>query len=400
MVERNMRLRGIVLTLSIVVGATVSNIYYAQPLSGTMMDAFHVSALAIGVVLASIQIGFAVGLAFVVPLGDISDCRKLCSILLIACGVSLLGMSLAPNIYLLVSFGVMTGVASSVVHILVPYASKLAPVEQRGAVVGTVMTGLFTGILLSRTVAGLISDYYGWRWVFGVAAAVTFTQAAVVTARLPRSQPTAGLSYRDLVSSVFELVKRHRELRVRMLYGGLEFAAFSAFWSTVGIVLRDRYGWSDASIGLFALIGVAGIAVARVAGRLVDMNWQRGLTGGFLAVIAISFAVLGTDNITGMIGVFVGAVLLDFAVQGLQVTNQSVVFSLEENAQSRINTAYMTAYFCAGAVGSATAAVAYSLGGWRAVCFCGSLFPLLGLAVWLGESPRFHSSADSKVVQT
>jgi predicted MFS family arabinose efflux permease len=221
--------------------------------------------------------------------------------------------------------------------------------------------------------------------VFGLAAVVTLAKAGLLWRELPEHRPTVRMSYPGLLGSVLLLIRRHPVLRYRMIYGGLGFAAFSTFWSVSGFLLaRAPYHWDEIRIGLFALLGAAGAVAARFAGSLADRGYARLSTAGFALLAAASFLPLWLGGHSA-IWLGVGVVLLDLGVQGLQITNQSVIYRLAPDARSRINTAYMTCYFLFGTAGSGLASLIYARAGWPGVCLLGALFPLLAVAMWLVE---------------
>lgn len=369
-------------------GAVVANIYYAQPLVETLAQAFHASEGQIGVVLTLLQLGYAAGLATVVPLGDLMERRRLLITLLTGCAVGLTLMGTAPTLVVIASAGVLVGLTSVAVQVIIPFAAHLAAEGRQGRVVGTVMSGVLIGILVSRTVAGLLAGLVGWRWVFCIAALVTLAVAVVLWRELPVHQPTVRMSYPALLRSVLTLIGEQPVLRARMIYGGCSFAAFSVLWSTVGFLLaREPYHWDETRIGLFALLGVAGAMAARFAGGLADRGYARWTTLGFALLAAVSFVPMFLGR-SSVVALAIGVVLLDLGAQGLQITNQSVIYRLRADARSRINTAYMTAYFLSGALGSALATSLYAIAGWLAVCCLGAAFPVLAAAVWLVEQAR------------
>ena len=377
--------RRVVAIMALATGAVVANIYYAQPIAETLATQFHASTGAVGLLITLLQLGYAVGLATLVPLGDLVERRRLLIVLLTACSAGLVVMAAAPNLAVIASAAVLVGLTSVAVQVIVPFAAHLAAQGRQGKVVGTVMSGLLIGILVSRTVSGLLAGAVGWRWVFGMAAVVTLVMAALLWRELPEYRPTVRMSYPALLGSVLRLIREEPVLRYRMLYGGLGFAAFSAFWSISGFLLaRAPYHWDETRIGLFALLGAAGAVAARFAGSLADRGHARLSTAGFALLAAASWLPLWLGGHSA-IWLGVGVVLLDLGVQGLQITNQSVIYPLAPDARSRINTAYMTCYFLFGTAGSGLAALTYAHAGWPGVCLLGALFPSLAVALWLVE---------------
>lgn len=377
--------RRMVAIMALATGVVVANIYYAQPLAQTLAAQFHASTGAVGVLIALLQLGYAIGLATLVPLGDLVERRRLLTALLAVCAAGLVVMAVAPTLAVIASAAVLVGLTSVAVQVIVPFAAHLAEPGRQGKVVGTVMSGLLIGILLSRTVSGLLAGAIGWRWVFGIAALLTLAVAGLLWRELPVYRPTVRMSYPALLGSVLQLIRREPVLRFRMIYGGLGFAAFSTFWSVSGFLLaRAPYHWDETRIGLFALLGAAGAVAARFAGALADRGHARLSTAGFALLIAVSWVPLWLGGHSA-IWLGIGVVLLDLGVQGLQITNQSMIYPLAPEGRSRINTAYMTCYFFFGTAGSGLAALTYAHAGWPGVCVVGALFPVLAVALWLVE---------------
>ncbi|MBY6413523.1 MFS transporter [Rhodococcus sp. BP-252] len=371
--------------MALISGLVVANSYYAQPLVDAIAESLHASTTNVGLVVTASQIGYAVGLAMLVPLGDLVERRKLLAVMLTVTCAALVVMAAAPSWQVLASAAVIAGAGSVVGQVLVPLAASLASDDERGRVIGNVMTGLLLGILLSRVVAGLIAQVGGWRAVFVVAASL-MVLAYVLVRTLPTVPPDASLTYRGLLASVVALVREERVLRWRIAYGTTTYASFGVFWTSVGFLLAGpAYGWSDARIGLFTLVGVAGALAARFAGRLADRGYAQRQTGLFVLATSLSFLLLAVGE-QHVLALAAGVALLDLGIQGTHISNQSLFYPLRPDARSRLNTAYMTTYFLAGSIGSALSVVVYTWAGWPAVCALGAAFPALGFVLWVVES--------------
>ncbi|HEY4020285.1 MAG TPA: MFS transporter [Pseudonocardiaceae bacterium] len=379
--------RRIVAAMAFATGAVVANLYYAQPLEDTLAVAFHASTGAVGLVITLIQIGYAIGLATLVPLGDLLERRKLLVTLLAVTVAGMAAMAAAPSLAVLGSAAVLVGITSVAAQIVVPFAAHIAEEGQQGRVVGTVMSGLLIGILISRTVSGLVAQAASWRAVFVLGAVLTALVAVLLWRELPTLAPTVRMKYPTLLASVLRLVREEPTLRLRMIYGGLAFASFSVFWTSSGFLLARTYHWDDAAIGAFALVGAAGAVAARFGGKLADRGHAHLATGGFIGVAALSYVLIAIGG-HSIIALAIGVAALDLGVQGTQISNQSLIYRLRADARSRLNTAYMTFYFVLGAIGSGLSAAAYSTGGWSAVCALGAAFPVLGVLIWAVEMLR------------
>ena len=369
--------RGLILTLAAATGISAADLYYAQPLLHTIAERFGASTGQAGLVITASQIGYACGLAFLVPAGDLFDRRRLVPRLLLG-AAALLGIAAAaPSLFVLVAVMGLVGVCVVVAQILVPLVAELATDGQRGRAVGSVMTGLLLGILLARTVAGVVAGATGWRSVFALAAVMTAALAIVLRTQLPHERPRPHLPYREIMRTTLHLGRSQPELRRSAVLGALGFSSFSVFWTTIAFLLSDppfRYG--DSAIGLLGLAGAAGALCATLAGRLADRGHTRIGRIGAAAFIAVAFGLLWLGR-SSIVLIVVGVLVLDIGVQGVQVLNQSTVYELVPGARSRINGVYMTTYFIGGALGSASGAFAFDHGGWRAVCILGAA---LGMA--------------------
>jgi predicted MFS family arabinose efflux permease len=377
--------RSLVLLMAVACGAAVANIYFAQPLLSTIAHDFSVSDGTAGLMVTASQVGYAAGLVLLVPLGDLLERRRLITRIMLVTALALAATAASPSFILLAAALLVVGLTSVVAQILVPMASMLAAENERGRVVGHVMSGLLVGILIARTASGLIAQAGGWRLVFAVSAGLMLVLCAVLRAALPEVKPTTTLSYPALLRSVGRLVAEQPTLRVRMLYGVLGMGQFSVLWTTIAFLLAGSpYHYGDATIGLFGLVGLAGALAAQAAGRLADRGRHHRSTGSFFLIMAVSWVLIGMGS-SSLGALIVGIAILDLGIQGAQITNQSVIYRLVPEARSRLTTAYMTAVFASAAVSSALASTLYDADGWSAVTALGGAFAGLGVVVWLWE---------------
>jgi len=382
----------LVWVFAVACGLVVANLYYAQPLLNTIATAFQSSSGTVGVVATLTQAGYALGLAFIVPLGDLLDRRRLVVVVLCGTALALLLAAAASSLAMLAAASLLIGLTSVVAQVLIPFAASLADEAERGRVVGRVMSGLLVGILLARTVSGVIAQaasgvlgHAGWRAVYVIAAVLMVALIAVLWRAMPRPPRQEAQSYGQLLRSMGPLVREELVLRRRAVYGALAFAAFSVFWTSAAFLLaRPPYRLGAGAIGLFGLVGVAGALCASLAGRLADRGLQRYATPAFLLITLIAYGLMALGG-TRLVALIVGVVLLDLGVQGTQITNQSEIYRLRPEANSRITTIYMTTYFIGGAVGSATSAVAFGAAGWTGVCILGAAYASLTVLAWLTE---------------
>ncbi|GHH85923.1 sugar transporter [Streptomyces sulfonofaciens] len=371
--------------LALTCGITVANVYYAQPLLNTIAHELGTSRSAAGILVTATQVGFAVGLVFVVPLGDIIARRPLISALLAVNAVALAASAVAPGLRVLSALAVLIGVSSVVVQMVIPYAATLARAEQRGRTIGTLMGAVLLGILLSRTFAGLVAGAAGWRCVYAVAAGLMAVLAVVVSRVLPAGGREVEIGYLGQMRAVLRLVRSEPVLRWRSLIGAAQFATFSCFWSTVTFQLAGPpFGYGQAEIGLFALVGALGAGCVLAGGRLLD-RWRRlrwPVTGAGIALLLGSFGVLaaGAHSLAWLV---VGALVMDACCQIVHVTNQAVIYDLVDAARSRIATVYMTTYFVGGALGTSVGVAAYDRYGWAGACTVSAALCGIALLGWL-----------------
>src|SRR3954468_3711167 len=377
--------RRIVLLLAVACGATVANLYYAQPLLDEIARTFGVSEGTAGLLVTVSQLAYGVGLVLLVPLGDLVDRRALIGRMLLLCAVGLAIAAAAPGFATLAAGLAIAAVTSVVAQILVPLASTLAGEEERGRVVGTVMSGLLLGILLARTFAGFVAQVAGWRTPFALAGVGMIVLAAALRRSLPHVEPPASLPYGSALASIGALVREEPVLRRRLVYGACGFAGFSVLWTAIAFLLSGPpFGYGEAAIGLFALAGVGGAAAAQASGVLADRGLTRPATGLYLLAILIGWGFLALGSTTG-VPLLAGILVLDLGVQGQHILNQSTIYELRPEARSRLTTAYIATQFAGGALGSAASSLAWTAGGWEAVCAIGAAIATVALAYWLTE---------------
>jgi predicted MFS family arabinose efflux permease len=383
--------RGLVRLMAFASGAIVANLYYAQPVLGAIASSLHVSQSTASLLVTVTQLGYAAGLLFLVPVADIVRRRPLFATLLILVTIALAGSAAAPNIALLGAGALVIGVTSVVVQMLVPYAATLAADRERTHVIGAMMGGILTGILLSRTFAGVVSEFLGWRGVYAIAAVMMGVTAVVLYRAMPEQGREVSSGYGAQLRAVLSVARSEPVLRWRSLTGACGFAGFSAFWTTVPFLLSSRYGFSQLEIGLFALAGAAGALVSTKGGRHLDarpqLRWP--ITGMLLAVQIVFFLVMlaagSGPEWSGLTLLVIGVLGMDAGVQSTNLTNQSVVYQLLPSARARLTSVYMTTMFIGGAVGSLVGAHAYALWGWPGAVGACAMFPTIGVLAWLAD---------------
>ncbi|MCX4816198.1 MFS transporter [Streptomyces sp. NBC_01239] len=363
--------RWVILVLSLACGVGVSTIYFPQAISSLVAADLGVSTASAALVVTAAQFGYAAGIFLLVPLGDRLPHRPLIVTLLTLTAVGLLAASAAPSLPVLVVASAVTGVTTVVPQIIIPMTAGLVPAERRGAVTGTLLSGLIGGILLARTFSGTLGERLGWRAPYIVAAVIVLILAAILSRVVPDTEPSTRLSYPSLIAAPLSLLRAEPGLRRSCLYQATVFAGFSAAWTTLTLLVTGpTYGMGAQAVGVLGLVGAASMFSTPLAGRLADRRGpDRVSLLAMLGAIA-SAAVLvpayggGTAGLLALAG---GMLLLDVAVQSGQVANQARIFALRPEARARINTAYMTCAFLGGSTGSWLGVRAYDRFGWRGV---------------------------------
>jgi predicted MFS family arabinose efflux permease len=369
--------------MSAACGVAVANGYYNQPLIGDFATYFSATPTQAGLVATAAQVGYGLGVLFFVPLGDLVERRRLVLALVWACAVLLAATAVAPSLPLLIASQLLVGATAVSAQVLIPLAVDLSRPRDRGRTIGLLMAGLLCGILLARTVAGLVAHTVdqigsggaivagmpvpaGWRAVFVMGVLLMVVLAVLLRATLPHRPPTLRLSYGRLLHSLAGLLRSHPPLWTASAVSGLSFAAFTAFWTTLSFLMASRFGGGAYEAGMFGVVGVAGALAAPAAGRLSDRRGPAFTVAISLLATTAAFGLMwGWTTIPGLI---VGVLLMDLGVQSIQVAEQSLVMALDPDARSRLNTVYMVARFVGGAGGSAAGAAAWSVAGWPGVC--------------------------------
>lgn len=372
-------------------GLAIGNLYWAQPLLVQITDGFGLSAASGGLLVTATQIGYALGILFIVPLGDFVRRKRLISIVMILSLITLVGCALSPSFVILALSLFSMGIVTVSGQIILPLAGDLSRDEQRGHIVGIVSSGITTGILFSRFVSGIIAGLWGWRSVYLIAAVLNLIMALVIIYVLPEIPRKNKLeSYKGLIFSVFTTFKRHKSLVRILLHSGLIFGlVFNIFWTALTFLLSGApFNYSTFQIGLVSLAGLIAAAVGLGLGKLQDNGLGVPALGVFV-LISLLTMIAGFIFSDSIIAIVIIAALFSIGVQGVSVLSQARLFALSDQERSRLNTVFVVSNFIFGAVGSALASLLWSIGGWSSVMGGAIVFSLVALLVWLSSKSTF-----------
>ncbi len=375
--------RGTLWLMTIATGVVVGNNYYNQPLLGLMARDFGVSEGQISNIAMLTQVGFALGLLLIVPLGDMLKRKRLILADFGLIILSLVGMTIAPTVEWLLLASFMVGFTSVLPQLFVPMAAELATKEKQGAAIGMVMSGLLLGILLSRVVSGFVGDLWGWKVMYYIATGCMALLAGLIAWKLPDVHPSFKGSYGSLMKSLLHLTRTQPVLRLAAFRGAMGFAAFSAFWTTLVFHLEDAPFHAGAAVaGSFGIIGAVGALAAALVGRVAKKTAPFTIILWAIVMLCLSWCVFYIGGYT-YAGMIIGVILLDLGLQSMHIMNQSSFFALNLGANNRLNTVYMFSYFIGGSAGTWLAAQAWKHGQWNGSVAIGFSFTLLALAAHL-----------------
>ncbi len=376
----------LLLILALSSGLSVANIYFAQPLLDSISGEFNIPLSSVGFVVTATQIFYAAGLVLLVPVGDIVNRRKLIVIQMLLSAGALLAVGLSPTSLILFAGIGIVGLLAVAAQTMVAAATALSRPSERGKTVGVVTGGIVIGILLARTVAGLLNDWLGWRSVYLFSSMLTLMAAIALFILLPKENTTrARIGYGGMIKSLFLLYKELPVLRIRALLAMFIFMAFSTLWTAMVLPLSSSpLSLSHTAIGAFGLGGAAGAFAAAYAGRLSDRGWSGKVTGYALGLLLLAWLPISLMY-HSILFLIIGVVLLDLAVQAVHVTNQSLIYKARPEAQSRLTAAYMIFYSIGSAAGSILSTQMYAWFGWEGVCWLGGIVSGLAMLTWLYE---------------
>ncbi len=376
------------MVMALCTGLIVANIYYSQPLLVLMSEEFGVSESNAGQVTFFTQVGYALGLLFCVPLGDKLERKGQIIAMTFTAVLALTAAGFSHNITMLKITGLLIGFTSVVPQLILPLAANLSDAANRGKVIGTIMSGLLVGILLSRTLSGVVGHHLGWRAMFWIAAGISLLLVVIMLFSFPKSQPKFGGSYGDLMKSLVTLIREQPMLREASAINACCFAMFGMFWTTVVFLLSDKpFGYTSEQIGLMGLAAAAGALGAPLIGRIADKKNPRIAIGYGIIFLLAGYGMFYFFQ-TNIIGIIIGIIAIDLGLQGIHVSNQTRIYALLPEARNRLNTVFMTASFIGTSLGSGIGLWVWSVGKWNGVCVAGTTLILIALVIYLATYKR------------
>ena len=381
--------RGKIVTMAVIAGAVITNIYCTQPILPLIANGLHVGLTTVDLVAAAALLGFSTGLALLLPLGDRFDRRKLVLAQIALAFVFAVTAAIAPGIWALIAASFGLGIVSCVPQQLVPFAAVMSRPSDRGRSVGTVVSGIMVGILLGRTIAGVVGAAYGWRAVYGMEAVFMIPVWIAAASLLPRGVASTNLSYGRLLASLWPLVRDNRPIRESMLIQALLWACFNAFWVNLAALLAGGpWHLGSAWAGGFGIIGAAGAFAASFGGRASDRLGTRGVIAASIGIATLAYVLLAGAEFSWAF-LIIGVIVLDIGVQAGLVSNQTRAFAVDPKAQGRINSLYMTATFFGGAIGATVSGWLMSRFGWSGIVAFGLALGVIAATIhWIGEPRR------------
>ncbi|MFR9166732.1 MAG: MFS transporter [Dysgonomonas sp.] len=380
--------KGVLLLMTVSACMVVANNYYNQPLLGDIARQFNVPEETANKVATTTLLGYAGGLFLLVPLGDMFKKKKIVIVDFILIILSLLSFAFSTSIEMMMVSGFFIGLSSVVPQMFVPLAAQLSDPRERSKNVGIVMSGLLVGILGSRVFSGIVGDHYGWKTVYYIAAAAMVVLWILIILFLPDVKPTFFGTYKGLMKSMITLIKKRPDLRIAAVRGALSLASFQAFWTTLTFHLeREPFNAGSDIAGMLGIVGIGGAIAASLVGRVADRVNKNHLITAATLLMVFAWLFFGLWGFT-YAGLIIGIFILDIGLQSIHITNQSIIFSRDENATNRLNTVYMTCYFVGGSLGAYVGGKAWAMYGWNGVVLTGGTLVVVLLALHLFFSER------------
>lgn len=381
--------RGLTFLLALACGAIVANLYYAQTLIALISSDLHLNLKLSGFIVTLTQLGYGAGLLFIAPLSDLVENRRLIIVLLVLTFLSLLGIIFSQTSSILFIFCFFLGLTSVSAQIIIPFVAHITPIEKRGQTVGTVMSGLLLGIMLSRPLASLFTHFFSWHAIFIFSAVFMLLLIFLLHHFFPTRKPQHNLSYVKLIASFPLIFKSYPVLRRRAFYHAMLFCVFNLFWTSVAVLLMGPFfNYSQETVALFAFVGATGALMAPIAGRLADKGYTRIATGIAILLVGLACIIARWHSGHSMIALVISALILDIGIACNVILGQRAIYALAPEIRGRLNGLYVAIFFIGGGIGSALSAYLYRLGGWNFITYAGFMVSLFVFFYFMTECVR------------
>lgn len=373
--------RSLLLTMAVIAGLTVANCYYNQPLLEMIRHDMGVSQHAANLITVVTQIGYALGLCFLIPMGDLYSRRRIIVINMSVAAVMAIIIAFAQRVWIVWGASLLLGACSVIPQFFIPIAGQYSEKKNKSRNMGIVLSGLLTGILASRVISGYVGEWLGWREMFIIAALIMIVCMILTLKIMPQIDSNYIGTYRGLMKSVFHIVANNARIRLYAIRAAFSFGSMMAIWSCLAFRLAQSPFFSGSEmVGTLGMCGIAGALAASGLGKLVNQWGIRKLSlyGACLQLVAWTTAYLFGDTYMGLI---VAIILVDIGLQCLQLSNQSGCIQEMPEASNRANTIFMTTYFIGGSFGTYCAGLAWTHEGWMGVCAVGAVLAAISLSI-------------------
>jgi len=373
--------------LAVVVAISVANGYYVQPLLIVIAGAIELPHGSVGLLPALSQIGLALGLVTLLPLADVYPTRR---VLLIVLPLQIAAVAIVANgrdAFTIMAGFLAIGIFGIAPYALPPYASLNVSSQRLGPVTGILAAAVICGILLARSLAGVVAVNFGWRWVYAFAAIAT-AFAIIIVVRVVRPQrPAAKIGYRQLAQSLAGMLRSEPALRTAAICQALSFGSFNVFWLGSTLYLHGHFGWKPDAIGYAGLLGALAAFCSPLFGRATTRFGSRPTRLVALATVVVAWAVLAVLR-GSLAGMAIGLVALNLGAVASDIANRTILYELTPNIRTRLNAVYTIVMFAGGAVMSTLVGVFWAWEAWLGVCALGAASASASVFVAFGAQRR------------
>jgi len=391
--------KSFIFIMAMTCGICAGSNYYNQPLIYSIAKALNVGVEPVAFTIVIGQLSYAVGLFLLVPLGDLFEKRRYICLLMCCAGFAQIGLSLSQSLVTLYSFTFLATFFSVATQVLVPFAAGLVSPQKSPQVVATLMSGLFLGILLARSIAGLISTVWSWHIIYLLSGMVILCFALIMWFKLPISKNQNKLGVLAIYRSLFSLALTQPHLIRRGLTGGIGFGILALIFTTMTFILANApYHFNDFQIGLFGIVGLAGVFATTWAGKKIAKQMENNVAVFCMWLLIFAWIPLYFAQ-KSLILYAIGVIMAYFGLSALHVLNQNLVYRISAQARSRINSIYMTLYFSGAALGSFMAVYIWKHWGWAMCVLLGLTMAIMSFIIDRWDFRLMKKSIKNESVQ-